>query len=202
MKIRTIKPEFFEDDKIAQLTPRQRILFQGLWGIADDSGNLAFDARSVVQRIFYKDLLSEGEARLARLSNSSETHQAAANEGNTSSDISKDIARSSNISPLGNPWVETGHNPLARSPVSIMEESLAGLDLMEQLGLTVRYEVDGKSYLSIRNFNKHQYLTRPSKTKVPLPDGSPSGLPFKEAQERMRALPPAPKLRAVTKEIS
>lgn len=40
MRIRTIKPEFFRNDKVAELNPLTRILFQGLWCIADRRGRL------------------------------------------------------------------------------------------------------------------------------------------------------------------
>lgn len=39
-RIRTIKPEFFLDDDVAKLHPLTRILFVGLWCLADKSGRL------------------------------------------------------------------------------------------------------------------------------------------------------------------
>ena len=39
-RIRTIKPEFFIDEDIAALPPLTRILFQGLWCLADSEGRL------------------------------------------------------------------------------------------------------------------------------------------------------------------
>ena len=39
-RIRTIKPEFFIDEDIAALPPLTRILFQGLWCLADAEGRL------------------------------------------------------------------------------------------------------------------------------------------------------------------
>lgn len=41
MRIRTIKPDFFKDDEIAALEPLTRLLFVGLWGLADCSGRFA-----------------------------------------------------------------------------------------------------------------------------------------------------------------
>ena len=39
-RIRTIKPEFFTDEVIAQMSPLARIAFEGLWCHADKSGRL------------------------------------------------------------------------------------------------------------------------------------------------------------------
>lgn len=40
MRIRTIKPEFFKDDKLAECSPFARLLFAGLWCMADRRGRL------------------------------------------------------------------------------------------------------------------------------------------------------------------
>ncbi len=39
-RIRTIKPEFFLDDELAELSPLHRLLFIGLWTLADCEGRL------------------------------------------------------------------------------------------------------------------------------------------------------------------
>jgi hypothetical protein len=39
-RIRTIKPEFFIDDELAELSPLHRLLFIGLWTLADREGRL------------------------------------------------------------------------------------------------------------------------------------------------------------------
>jgi|694.fasta_scaffold13640_7 hypothetical protein len=41
MRIRTIKPEFWTDEKIGSLSLGARLLFISLWNVADDSGNFA-----------------------------------------------------------------------------------------------------------------------------------------------------------------
>ena len=38
MKIRSIRPEFFTDHRMARLSPRARLLYIGLWCLADDEG--------------------------------------------------------------------------------------------------------------------------------------------------------------------
>lgn len=40
MRIRQIKPEFWKDDKVGQLTAQQKLLFIGLWMLADGEGRL------------------------------------------------------------------------------------------------------------------------------------------------------------------
>lgn len=40
MRIRTIKPEFFKHDELAELAPLIRLLFVGLWCVADCAGRL------------------------------------------------------------------------------------------------------------------------------------------------------------------
>ena len=40
MRIRTIKPSFWSSDQIAELNPLTRLLFIGLWGLADVAGRL------------------------------------------------------------------------------------------------------------------------------------------------------------------
>ena len=40
MRIRSIKPGFYKDEELAELSPLTRILFTGLWGLADKEGRL------------------------------------------------------------------------------------------------------------------------------------------------------------------
>jgi hypothetical protein len=50
-RIRTIKPEFFTDEDIADLPPITRLLFIGLWTLADKSGRLKDTPRTIKARI-------------------------------------------------------------------------------------------------------------------------------------------------------
>ncbi len=47
-----IKPEFFDDPVIAELTPMARLFYIGLWLQADRAGRLVDDARRLKARIF------------------------------------------------------------------------------------------------------------------------------------------------------
>ena len=40
MRIRTIKPEFWPSEKLAKASREARLLFVGLWSMADDSGRI------------------------------------------------------------------------------------------------------------------------------------------------------------------
>lgn len=56
-RIRTIKPEFFVDDDIAALQPLTRLLFIGMWTLADRDGRLEDrPAKIKVQLLAYDDI--------------------------------------------------------------------------------------------------------------------------------------------------
>lgn len=52
MKIRSLRPEFFADGRMAQLSPMARILYMGLWCIADDEGRGRFHPKSIEGEVF------------------------------------------------------------------------------------------------------------------------------------------------------
>jgi hypothetical protein len=54
-RIRTIKPEFFRDEKIQRLPVPARLLMIGLISHADDEGRLDGDPRSVGSQVFPLD---------------------------------------------------------------------------------------------------------------------------------------------------
>ncbi len=47
LRIRSIKPQFFRDSKILQLSPLSRLLFVGLWCCADREGRMEFDPKEL-----------------------------------------------------------------------------------------------------------------------------------------------------------
>lgn len=65
MRIRTIKPDFWTDEKIGELSMPARLLFIALWNIADDYGNFANKPKQIkIQTMPYdnvdiQELLSE-----------------------------------------------------------------------------------------------------------------------------------------------
>lgn len=64
-RIRTIKPEFWEDEAIAELSPLARLLFIGTWNLADDEGLLRWTPDYIGASLFmYDDLESEQVAEL------------------------------------------------------------------------------------------------------------------------------------------
>ena len=56
-RIRTIKPEFWEDEKLAKLPVYSRLLFIGTWNFADDNGALLANPVLMKSHIFpYEDI--------------------------------------------------------------------------------------------------------------------------------------------------
>ena len=51
-RIRTIKPEFWQDEKLAPLSPLTRLVFLGLIGMADDAGRLLDNVRVIDAFVF------------------------------------------------------------------------------------------------------------------------------------------------------
>ena len=54
-RIRTIKPEFWSDEKISEVSRDARLLFIGMWNYADDYGNIERSAKQMKARIFPYD---------------------------------------------------------------------------------------------------------------------------------------------------
>lgn len=54
-RIRTIKPEFWTNDKVVSCSLNARLLFIGLWNFADDEGRLIDSPRQIKMRIFPGD---------------------------------------------------------------------------------------------------------------------------------------------------
>jgi hypothetical protein len=68
-RIRTIKPEFFGDEKLAPLAPIDRLVFLGLVSMADDAGRLLDNVKAIDGFIFpeTEDSARDSLATLARL---------------------------------------------------------------------------------------------------------------------------------------
>ncbi|MDP3062724.1 MAG: hypothetical protein Q8O40_05885 [Chloroflexota bacterium] len=57
-RIRSIKPEFWTDEKVGQLSLLGRLLFIGLWNLADDAGILEDSALQLKAQLFPYDSIS------------------------------------------------------------------------------------------------------------------------------------------------
>lgn len=63
-RIRTIKPEFWEDEKIGKLPLQARLLYIGTWNIADDNGVLRGNVAWIKSQVFpYDENLRIGEVK-------------------------------------------------------------------------------------------------------------------------------------------
>jgi hypothetical protein len=56
-RIRTIKPDFWTDEKLTECSLSARLLFIGTWNFADDNGNLDRSAKQIKARVFPLDNL-------------------------------------------------------------------------------------------------------------------------------------------------
>lgn len=106
MRIRTVKPDFFLDEQLCARPPLERILFEGLWCLADREGRLEDRPLKIKAMVLpYDDC---------------------------------DVA--------------------------------AMLDSLGERLFILRYEVDGRKYIQVRTFSKHQRPNiRESKSEIPAP---------------------------------
>lgn len=63
-RIRTIKPEFWEDDRVGQLSPLARLVFIGSWNLADDAGRLRWTADYINASLFMYDNLTTKKVQM------------------------------------------------------------------------------------------------------------------------------------------
>lgn len=56
-RIRTIKPEFWTDEKVVELSAFARLLFIGIWNFCDDEGRMVFSPKRIKMQIFPADSL-------------------------------------------------------------------------------------------------------------------------------------------------
>ena len=118
MRIRSIKPEFWRSQDVADLPRDIRLLWIGLWSYVDDNGVGIDDHRAIAADLFaFEDDPNDSRA-----------------------------------------FVREGLATLSRA-----------------LRVT-RYTVSGVSYIHVTNWEKHQRIDRPNKSRYPLPpEGTPPG---------------------------
>src|SRR5262245_17506583 len=100
-RMRQLKPSFFGDEDVAELTPWARLLFLGLLGLADRRGRLEYRQQKIRLQVFPFDDLEGNRVLMA--------------------DLMEELTRKRKYS--GGAFV-------------------------------VRYEIDGRIYLQITNFEK------------------------------------------------
>ncbi len=54
-RIRTIKPEFWTDERVGEVSPNARLLFIGTWNFADDHGGIDRSAKQLKAQVFPYD---------------------------------------------------------------------------------------------------------------------------------------------------
>jgi hypothetical protein len=60
-RIRSIKPDFWTDEKVVELSAFARLLFIGLWNFADDEGRMQYSPKKIKMQIFPADSLDISE---------------------------------------------------------------------------------------------------------------------------------------------
>lgn len=59
-RIRSIKPTFWTDEKVVELTPWARLFFIGLWNFVDDYGRMEYSPKRLKMQIFPGDAVEIG----------------------------------------------------------------------------------------------------------------------------------------------
>jgi hypothetical protein len=62
-RIRTIKPDFWTNEKVLRIKALTRLLFIGMWNFADDYGRMQFAPLGIKAKIFPTDDLSSGDIK-------------------------------------------------------------------------------------------------------------------------------------------
>lgn len=64
-RIRTIKPEFWTSEQVADCSPNTRLLFIGMWSFCDDNGIHPASLKRIKMEVFPSDSISESELKTA-----------------------------------------------------------------------------------------------------------------------------------------
>ena len=62
-RIRTIKPEFWTSEQIAECSPTARLLFIGMWSFCDDNGIHPDSAKRLKMEVFPSDTIADDEIK-------------------------------------------------------------------------------------------------------------------------------------------
>lgn len=116
MRIRTIKPEFWSDKRVGDWDPFTRLLFIGLWSLADDHGRGTAESAIIAAQLFPYDISRNPRETLARVS-----------------------------------------------------KSLATLSKDRRIAI---YESGGQSFFEIINWQRHQRVDKPGKSRIPKQNGT------------------------------
>lgn len=130
-RIRTVKPEYWTDERVGECSVSARLLFIACWNFSDDHGGLDRSAKQLKAQAF--------------------------------------------------PYDAIDCEPLVQELLNV--------------GLLVEYTVDGKTYLHIKGFRKHQKVEKPAKPRIPV---------YEDSMKSPRVLPessPSPPLRVAVSSL-
>lgn len=107
-RIRTVKPDYWTDERVGECSVSARLLFIACWNFADDHGGLDRSSKQLKAQAF--------------------------------------------------PYDSIDCEPLVQE--------------LLKFGLLIEYAVNGKNYLHVKGFRKHQKVEKPAKPRVPVYDDS------------------------------
>ncbi len=144
MRIRHIKPEFYRDEKLCQHTHTERLLFLGLWAMADKNGCLKNSPVRIAADVFPFD-------EFFKLDDNDSTIYA------TSEGLKSDIKKSQKSLQRNS---EVTAQKLNRHIIRPAEAIMAMLERLASGGFLKLYDdAEGQPSIWIKNFIKHQKLT-------------------------------------------
>lgn len=120
-RIRTIKPEFWTDEKVVELSPLARLVFIGLWNFSDEQGRMSYSPKRLKMQVLPSD----------------------------------------------------------------DADMCAVVGEIEREGLVITYSVDGKDFLQVCGFEKHQKTDARYPSKLP-PPPTPADSRRKTSKEKGR----------------
>jgi uncharacterized phage protein (TIGR02220 family) len=139
VRIRSLKPEFWTDKKVASWPIFTRLLFTGLWSAADDYGCGSAEPAIIAASLFPYDM--------------------------------------------------------AIDPAETMAQVAASISRIATDGRIRLYAVGDETFFEVVNWNRHQKVDRPSKSRIPKPDDGvpvPPQRPLQKAKEKAAPLAHSP----------
>jgi hypothetical protein len=144
-RARSIKPDFFIDERVVELPYEYRILFIGLWTLADRAGRLEDKPKRIKMAVFPGDNV-DIEAGLVELHRAGLIVRYQITHENRN--LSEAAPKSSGASTVQNSNQNTPQNGL----MDEVAPELHGANTVQA------YPADSKRYIQIANFEKHQHV--------------------------------------------
>jgi len=172
MRIRTIKPEFWTDKRVAEWDHSTRLLYIGLWSAADDHGRGSAEPARLASELFPYDLAANPSETLARLAANLARLAASRRvvlytvEGETFYEV-QSWAKHQRIDNAGKPRVPTPSDGEVINPRETRRESpriAAGTGIREQ-GSGIKGKEGAREALAVWSVQDNIELPEPMRTQ-------------------------------------